>query len=81
MVTFCFEPINCYTMLSTEVLHFSPWTFMKDLKTVDALKITKGSHLYGKNPGCGTMENCLWPFGGRKSSKWDQAETEREKWG
>lgn len=30
---------------------------MESLYVGDALKITKGSHLYGKNPGCGTMGN------------------------
>lgn len=70
------------TMVSTEVLfHFLPWTVMKSLNIVDALKITKGSHLYGKNPACGTMGNRVWPFGGRKSSNWDGAETQWEKTG
>lgn len=67
-------------MVSTEVLfHFSPWTGMKNLNILDVLKITKGSHLCGRNPGCGEMRNCV--FGGRKGSKWDRAETEWEKKG
>lgn len=52
---------------------------MKNLNILDVLKITKGSHLCGRNPGCGEMRNCV--FGGRKGSKWDRAETEWEKKG
>lgn len=39
---------------------------MKNLNIVDALKITKVSHLYGKNSGCGTVGSCVWPFGEKK---------------
>lgn len=53
---------------------------MKNLSIVDVLKITKGLHLHGKNCGCGTLRNCVWPFGGRKSSKWDRGETEKKGW-
>lgn len=55
---------------------------MKNLNIVDVLKITKGSHLHGKNRGRGTMRNRVWPFGGRKrkSSKWDRAAAGKKGW-